>query len=191
MLMNRPNTEADVARRQIPNWLFGAAIAISIVGALWLLGRTTAPPPAALPAGIAGLQLTDFSGPTSDGQTFRLSDTRGKVVLLNFWATWCPPCREEIPDLIKVQEKYKDRGFTIVGVSQDDTLATATRYVKQNGMNYPVLIGDPQTQRELNFQGIPTSVLLDKEGKIVWMQEGINPSVPMETVLSEQIEKLL
>lgn len=178
-------------KKQMPSWLVGAIIAAVLVSVFWLLGKTTTPPEPKRPAKVAELKLSDFSGMTNDGSTFRLSDTKGKVVLLNFWATWCGPCRIEIPDLIKVQTKYKDKGLILVGLSQDDNLDIATKFAKENGLNYPILIGSPKTQQELGFEGIPTSVLLDRDGKIVWMQTGINPNGSTEALLSEQIEKVL
>lgn len=114
-----------------------------------------------------------------------------QVVVLNFWATWCGPCRVEIPDLIKVQNKYRDKGLVIVGLSEDDNLKTAAAFARGQGINYPVLIAPREVARELGIEALPTSVLLDRNGRVVWAQAGIHPDRAVEDVLSEQIEKLL
>lgn len=136
---------------------------------------------------MAPIAAPPIEGVTTTGQKFRLSDYKGKVVLLNVWATWCGPCRMEIPDLIEVQKKYESRGFTIVGLSDDDDIAAPKAFAAQNGMTYPVLL-TPHIAREFfQIKAIPSTFLIDKEGKVVWGTVGL---ITKDQV-SGEIEKLL
>ncbi|NTW89222.1 MAG: TlpA family protein disulfide reductase, partial [Desulfobulbaceae bacterium] len=80
----------------------------------------------------------DFKLQTIDGKPLRLSDYKNKAVILNFWATWCPPCRAEIPDMIELQKKYSGKKFSFIGVVVSDDLDKVQRFVKDKGINYPV-----------------------------------------------------
>ncbi len=95
----------------------------------------------------------------------------GQVIMINFWATWCPPCRREMPAFIKLYEKYKDRGFTIIGVALDEKQAVID-FIDPMGVEYPVLIGDeegiPLTRRYGNRLGVlPYTVFIDRQGRII------------------------
>ncbi len=109
-----------------------------------------------------------------DGKPLSLADERGKVILLNFWATWCGPCRAEIPDLIELQTKYKDR-LQIIGLTVDDEDAgLVKKVVEETGINYPVAMAPAEVR--LKYGGIaalPTSFVLDSEGRVVQKHEGL------------------
>jgi len=110
----------------------------------------------------------DFTLQDINGNEVTLSDFKGKVVILNFWATWCPPCRKEIPVFIELYKKYKDEGLVIIGISLDrEGKKVLIPFVKKFGINYPVLIG---TQKVVDayggIRGIPTTFIIDKKGKI-------------------------
>ena len=108
----------------------------------------------------------DFALQSIDGGTVRLSELRGKVVLLNFWATWCPPCKKEIPDFLVLQDRYRDQDLRIVGIAIDDADAVRT-FAKESGINYSVLIGDDAVTRQYGgIESIPTTFVIDREGMI-------------------------
>ena len=111
----------------------------------------------------------DFTLTDLNGKRVTLSDFRGKVVLLNFWASWCPPCRMEIPGFQRFYEGYKNKGFVIIGLSLDDTgPSTVSSFVKKMGITYPIVMADSKVVRDYgNISAIPTSFLIDKNGRIV------------------------
>ncbi len=109
-----------------------------------------------------------------------LSDYKGKVVILDFWATWCPPCRKGIPDLIQIKKEFKDKGVEVIGISLDSfTRGGATKndvipFIKEYGINYPILIGDMNVAQQYGgINSIPTSFVIDKEGYIVTYYQGL------------------
>ena len=136
-----------------------------------------------LSALVLGACLTTFAANSSDtkmaapslqlpnleGKTIKLSDFKGKVVLLNFWATWCPPCREEIPDLVSLQKQHAAQGLVVLGVSMDQGgPAGVASFVKKFGINYPVVMGDAKTSEAYgSIQVLPTTFIIDRKGNIV------------------------
>ena len=125
--------------------------------------------------GISGQQhlAPDFVLPQLDGTPLRLSSYRGKVVLLDFWATWCDPCREETPHFVELQKQYADRGLQIIGVSMDDTSDPVRDFYQQFHMNYPVVMGDAKTGEAYGgVLGLPIIFLLDREGRIAAKHTG-------------------
>jgi cytochrome c biogenesis protein CcmG/thiol:disulfide interchange protein DsbE len=131
----------------------------------------------------------DFTLPATDGKSIKLSDLKGKVVIIDFWATWCKPCREGIPDLISLKKKYGKKGFEIIGVSVDtETKDEVVPFVKDKGMNYPVVYGNVNVYQQYGgIRAVPTSFVIDKQGKIIASYEGLIPSATYE----EHIKKLL
>jgi len=104
-----------------------------------------------------------------DGSTFKIADKKGKVLLLNMWATWCGPCRGEMPTLVKMQNEYGDKGFEVIGLNSDDEGADQIQQFAQTmNLNYTLAWPDTKTQVELlkisKFQGIPQSYLIDRDG---------------------------
>ncbi len=109
----------------------------------------------------------DFTLPQLDGHDLRLSSYRGKVVLLDFWATWCDPCREEIPHFVDLQQRYGDRGLQIIGVSMDDSPDPVRPFYQQFHMNYPVVMGTAQTGAMYGgILGLPIAFLITRDGRI-------------------------
>lgn len=102
-----------------------------------------------------------------DGKPIGLEALKGKVVVVDFWATWCPPCVHEIPGYVKLQEKYADKGLVIVGLSLDRNKAAVPPFAKKYGINYPLaIVGSEMTDLFGGVEGIPTTFLIDREGNI-------------------------
>ncbi len=119
----------------------------------------------------------DFQRRNLDGQLVALSDSRGKPVLVNFWATWCPPCREEMPYLQQVYDEWTAKGLVLLAVDIGETPAVVTKYFAENNLSMPVLFdSDEKVARKYNISGIPTTLLIDKDGIIRKTQIGAYPN---------------
>lgn len=118
----------------------------------------------------AQLRIKDIQG-----RYISLSNYRGKVVLINFWATWCPPCRQEIPDLIKYQRDYRKQGLQVIGITYPpQTLAEVRRFVRQAKVNYPVALGTEETKSSFAQSGaLPLTIVIGKDGRVRDIIEGI------------------
>ncbi len=110
--------------------------------------------------------MPDFSMNTLDGGSWSLSAHRGSVVLLNFWATWCPPCRRELPGLVRLAKDYRSRGVEVAGVSMDEEATLVRRFAAQHAISYPVLMPRPGEELASQVQSLPTSLLIDRQGRI-------------------------
>jgi peroxiredoxin len=119
-----------------------------------------------------GSEVPDFTAKTIDGRELTLSKLRGKVVLLNFWATWCPPCRSEMPLFQKVYQKYKDRGFEIIGISTDASQGQVQKFIKEYGLTFPIIMDDQNLTAKFNVSGLPTSFLIDRDGRVIKVRLG-------------------
>lgn len=108
----------------------------------------------------------DFSYPDVKGKMVSLSDYKSQIVLLDFWATWCDPCVQEVPDLKKLQTNYSARGFSLLGVSLDEETAEVGPFVKEYGINYPVLLSQGHPPKGYRLPGIPTAFLISRDGQI-------------------------
>jgi thiol-disulfide isomerase/thioredoxin len=116
------------------------------------------------------LALKDLSG-----KTVRLSDFKGKIVLINFWATWCVPCAAEVPELVKWQERYKADGLQIIGITYPPTaIGKVRRFVRQNKINYPVLLGSKATKKLFEpSDTLPITVIIDRLGNVIDRIDGV------------------
>jgi len=121
-----------------------------------------------------------------DGKTVKSSDFDGKVVILDFWATWCPPCKAEIPGFVELQKKYSDQGLVVIGVSLDEQgPAVVKPFMKQFGINYPVVMGNQQIVEAFgSFEGIPTTFVIDRSGKIGASHTGFAPKEFFEKAIA-------
>lgn len=130
----------------------------------------------------------DFSLPDVKGRKLSLSSYRGKVVLLDFWATWCDPCRDEIPRFIDLQNKYGNRGFQIIGVSMDDDWQPVREFYQQFKINYPVVLGNAKIGDLYGgVLGLPIAFVIDREGRISSKHIGATDI----SVLENEIKALL
>jgi len=124
------------------------------------------------------------------GKPFALSDYKGKVVLLDFWATWCPPCRKEIPGFIELYNSYRSRGFAVIGVSMDESTSDVKRFARKYQMNYPILIGTGRTDLEPAFGELPlpTAFVIARDGRICAKHDGLTPKEQFEKEIVSLLE---
>ncbi len=156
-----------------------------------LLSSCDKKPPSLFESAELGSPAKDFTLPTIDGKKITLSDYKGKLILLNFWASWCPPCRFEIPDFIKLQSKYQDKGFTFIGVALEG-LEEAKGYAKEVSFNYPNGYGKNAGHIIASAYGdsagaLPYSVLIGRDQKII----AVFPGLLRPAKLSKAIEENL
>jgi len=138
-------------------------VALCLLG-LYVAGRRTAQKPKPTAPGNAA---PEFTVTDIDGKKLALSDYKGKVVLLDFWATWCTPCRAEIPHFVEMQQKYGPQGFQVVGISMDDDAKPVKEFYRQFNMNYPVAVGDDKLAQSFGgVLGLPVNFIIDREGRI-------------------------
>ena len=162
-----------------------AIMAVSTIGAVFvaavLFGQNkpgateTSPSSKLLPA--PAWQLQDV-----DGKTVRSSDFKGKVVILDFWATWCGPCRMELPGFVELQKKYEKQGLAVIGVSVDQiSPGEVKKFAQQSGVNYPVMLADAKAIQDFGgIEAIPTTFVIDREGRIVKQHLGFTEKEEFE-----------
>ena len=152
------------------------SLSIFVLASVPALAQSPAPAPSVV--------LKDLQG-----RIVRLSDLKGRVVLVNFWATWCPPCRAEVSDLVKWQRQYRGQGLQVIGVTYPPTNPRAVRnFVRQMKVNYPIWLGSKATKALFDRgETLPFSVVIDREGKVRATIEGILLSEEFD----EQVRSLL
>ena len=129
-------------------------------------------------------QAADFSFTDLQSHPQRLADYRGKWVLVNFWATWCPPCLREVPDLMELHRAHKDKDLVVIGVALDSTRAAVQSFVKKHNVNYPVVVGDYKQAEQVGpVEVLPTSYLYDPKGKLISYQPGAVSREDVETYI--------
>ena len=141
-------------------------------------GRVAGIPSSMIGDTLAGAQLFELKTP--EGSVLSLPQTlaQKKVVLIDFWATWCTYCVEEMPDLIKLQEKYGAQGFQLIGVNAGESAEQVAPFVKKMGLNYPIALDeDMAVSQAYRLVGIPTSFLVAPDGKVLGQYSGFSPKV--------------
>jgi len=170
-----------------------AAVAALVVGyrlSLSLQQSASAPTTA---VSYGGGQAIDFTLNDVEGKNRSLKEWHGKVIVLNFWATWCPPCREEIPLLIDLQKQHAAENLQVIGVAIDNKTAVLA-YRQSVGMNYPTLLGDDNTMQLIADYGnrsgsLPYTVIIDRHGAIVVRKLGIFTRAELESLLDPLLTK--
>ncbi|MCG3185585.1 MAG: Thiol-disulfide oxidoreductase ResA [Rhodocyclaceae bacterium] len=183
------------ARVVLPRLLLAAiAIAAAALG-LWFGQRQHPPPSAPNVASETELQaverLFELVLPDADGQTRPFSQWRGKVLVVNFWATWCPPCREEMPAFSRLHTRYADRGVQFVGLAIDEA-EKVRAFRRETGTSYPLLIGNSGTLGLAGLlgnaaQGLPFTIALDRQGRLIGRKLGVWKEAELERLLQAQL----
>jgi len=118
----------------------------------------------------------DFTLKSLDGKNMKLSEMRGTVILLNFWASWCAPCRLEMPLLDNLHNKYKDLGFTVLGVNVEEDSNMARRYIADRPVSFPILLDNTNAvSKQYKVVAMPTTVLIDRDGNMRFLHQGYKP----------------
>lgn len=111
--------------------------------------------------------LPDFTLPAVSGGSWSVGENRHKVMLVNFWATWCPPCRAETPELVRIHERYANQGVSVVGITLDEDPSTLVpQFIRQFKVSYPVLLPGPEFSLARNVESLPTTLLIDRKGRV-------------------------
>lgn len=131
-------------------------------------------------------QVPDIEMATVDGTVWTLSEMRGKVVILNFWATWCAPCRTEVPYLVALGDRHKKDGLEIAGISLDEDLSLVPKFIAEYKVTYPILIPDPASPWRA-LDNTPTTFLIDRQGRLIQTYVG---AVPEETLRTDTLSAL-
>ncbi len=172
----------------------GLMIALLVLGVAWI-AVSRVPDEEALaqverpPAPQAGFAAPDFSLETRDGETISLADLRGQAVLLNFWATWCPPCRAEMPAIQGVYQKYQDQGLAVLAVDVGEGDAQVTAFVDEQGLTFPILMDrDAAVSNRYQVRAMPSTFFIDRSGVI----QEVTLGGPMtEAFIESQVTGLL
>lgn len=178
---------------KIKSWTAFSVILL-IFGAAWIWmsrtpgGSTTG---GKIPAPQAGFQAPQFTLSSFSGDTYSLSDLRGKPVLINFWASWCPPCRTEMPAMQKVYNDLKDKGFTILAINTayQDNIGDATTFAQIHQLTFPLLLDmDGSVSSLYEIRSLPTSFFIDPQGNI---SDVIIGGPMSEALIRIQVEKMV
>jgi peroxiredoxin len=141
-------------------------------------------------SGLAGQPAPDFALKSSTGQNLRLSEYRGDVVMINFWATWCGPCRQEMPLLDELYSRYQRVGFNLLGVNIDDDSSRAMAMINELGVSFPVLFdATKEVSRLYEVDAMPVTIIVDREGNIRHVHQGYKPGYEQKYL--DQIRALL
>lgn len=128
-----------------------------------------------------GTAAPDFTLRSSTGKNLKLSEYRGQVVMINFWATWCAPCRQEMPHLNRLYEQYNKAGFILLGVNIDDNPKAAQAMAEQLGVRFPVLYdATKQVSKRYDVDAMPLTVIVDRDGKVQYLHRGYRSGVEQQ-----------
>jgi thiol-disulfide isomerase/thioredoxin len=167
-------------------WIGGVAIALAILVPFFLSGR----PRQAGPAGLDGTVAAVLPMRDDRGRSVSLSDYRGKIVVMNLWATWCPPCRAEMPDLSRLAAAYAPSGVVVLGVDQGESPQRAAAFARSLRIGYPIWIDDEQRYgRIFTALGLPTTVFIGRDGVIATGFDGALSYEQMRAALKPLVQR--
>lgn len=165
----------------------GLVLVLVIAGALLMQGNSSSVTPSESPSATREI-APSFALALLDGQSFQLSDYKGKPVLINFFASWCLPCREEMPILVKASQEYAARGVVFLGIAIDDTEEKMKQFIVRYNVTFPVgLDKTADLQKAFGLYGIPTTYFIDKQGVVNYFHSG----TVTEALLKHELDKLL
>ena len=162
---------------------FSLLALISLLGGLVMLSTDVS-------AGLEHSAAPDFTLKSTDGRNFRLSEYRGDVVLINFWASWCGPCRQEMPLLSDMHERYKSLGFTVLGINVEEDSSDARRLLGKMPVSFPVLLDNTSSvSKKYDVAAMPSTVIVDRDGNMRYLHKGYKPG--LEELYLQQVRKLI
>jgi len=144
----------------------------------------------AVSAGLKQSSAPDFTLKSHAGENLRLSEYRGEVVLINFWASWCGPCRQEMPVLSELHDKYRALGFTVLGVNVESDTSKARKLLQDLPVSFPVVFdSDSIVSKQYDVVAMPSTVLVDRDGNMRYLHKGYKPG--LEAVYQQQVRDLI
>ena len=193
MSQNNTNSSRSQALSQPRTWLYinlvlAAGLILAGAGMLLWMGRQPGPSQAAPLSPVfsqqQGQPAPDFRLASPEGDLFNLSDYAGQVVLVNMWATWCPPCKAEMPAINSFYEAHREQGFTVLAVNSQEDAGAVNAFIQTGGFSFPVLLDVEAEVMELyQVRGLPTSFIIDRNGAIRHVQTG--------PITEKQLEQLV
>jgi thiol-disulfide isomerase/thioredoxin len=185
----KPAAPAEVTAR--PGHWLGIALwvalgVIAVVQIIWVFRNSDQVRP-------TGYMAQDFTLPRLDGGEITLSKLRGKVVLVDFWATWCNPCQQSMPVIERLYEKYKDKGFTVVSINTEGPgiEGKARAFAQSFGLTFPVVVDDHRVMGKYKVETIPHLFVIDREGKVQGYENGLNDADSFQRSLEGKIQRVL
>jgi peroxiredoxin len=179
--MRRCNINGNCRVGSIP-WIVVLA-AVGVLAAKVLSGAGTRPTDTSIREPREREMMRDFALPDLEGKIWKLQEHKGNVVMINFWATWCPPCRQETPDLVEVAKYYSGKGVDVAGISLDEDTDAVRRFVQEQQIPYPILLPRRDSPVIADITAIPVTVLVDKQGRVAWKEVG--------TVRRQEVTRLI
>lgn len=172
-------------------FLLVTVVLAAAMGSFHVASRSGGTLPVVDEAALQSLKQTSL--PDHQGQPHTLNQWQGKILVINFWATWCPPCRREIPDFAVISQEYADAGVQVVGIGVDDA-DSVREYTKKFAIPYPILLGDTELFQRTQALGnhtlaLPFTLILDREGRVVHAREGLFPAKALNQALTTLLAK--
>ena len=186
--MVRAKQHRQKRKKNIPSYLLFSGLGLIFVAVLLWLGAQSAGGSAAVGPAEIGQPAPGFELPSLSGNKISLADFQGDVVVLNFWATWCPPCRAEMPGIQEVYAQYQSQGLTVLAINAHEVKSLVDEFAFANGLTFPVLL-DAQSIAMNRYQatGLPTTVVIDRDGMITHMQSGPLTAPQLEALIQPHL----